>query len=83
MADVVGELQKLEDECDCDWWCWIAGMALMALGVATFVVALAAVLSAATNPAILVAFLAGLPVSFGAGVLFGTGLAMLSCASVG
>lgn len=83
MDDLVIALDAAEEECDCDWWCWITGLLMILTGVAFFVVAFAAVIAAATIPGLQLAVAVGLPLSFLGGALIGAGLATLTCDNVG
>ncbi|MEP7271709.1 MAG: hypothetical protein ABI882_09395 [Acidobacteriota bacterium] len=77
MTGVVVLLHKVEDECDCDWLCWL-------VGIADFVAAAAILVAAiALTPATLGAALAlALVASIGVDTFIALGAATLSCQSV-
>jgi Tc toxin complex TcA C-terminal TcB-binding domain len=83
--EVVVALRDAEDECECDWWCWV--VAILSFAAAAAIIAVFAVAAAAAAPVIGAAFFVALGLSIPVDLLaFGfvmAGINTITCNNVG
>ncbi|SFM50699.1 hypothetical protein [Nitrosomonas communis] len=85
MAEAVVLLHNAQDECECDWWCWV--VAVLSFAAAAAIVAVFAIAASAAAPVIGPAFFVALglsvPVALFADMFVLTGINTITCNNVG